>query len=299
MKLCVSLLFTLLLVIQGLDVSAQTAAIDSSKSAKPAVDAEIELPVAATVLASTETDKKNLSYVILKRPTAAAPEPTPPDFSPNVKSSQPNPRKPANADSGFDWSSAFRQSLAFLAVQHGYALTQPKTREALKGPFFRDYFKSVKALHGWADGGRFFTNYIAHPLEGSFLGFIQVQNDGKGRGEPLSASPRYWKSRAKALAWSAAWSTQFEIGPISQASIGNVGLKGKQTYVDIVITPTVGLALLVTEDALDKYVIRSLERRTKNYFIKIFARMLLNPTRSMANLINLKTPWHRDKGLRL
>jgi len=299
MKLCLTLVFALLLLVGALDISAQTAPMGPNKSATPAAVEEIEPPVPATVLAPTAADKKNPTYVILKTQAAADPEPTPPDFSPDAKSSQPNPRKPANADSGFDWSAAIQQSLVFLAVQQSYALTQPKTREALKGPFFRDYFNSVKSLGGWADGGRFFTNYIAHPLEGSFLGFIQVQNDGKGRGEPLSASPRYWKSRAKALAWSAAWSTQFEIGPISQASIGNVGLNGKQTYVDIVVTPTVGLTLLVTEDALDKYVIRGLERHTKNYFIKIFARMLLNPTRTMANLINLKTPWHRDKGLRL
>ncbi len=201
-------------------------------------------------------------------------------------------------DSNFDWSAAINQTLVFLGVQHGYAITQPKTRTALKGPFFKDYFKSVKSLHGWGDGGRFFTNYIAHPLEGSFLGYLQVQNDPKGKGAPFSGSKVYWKSRAKALAWSSVWSTQFEIGPISQASIGNVGLDGKQTYVDIVITPTVGMAFLIAEDILDKYLIRRIERMTGNYFVRIFSRMLLNPTRTMANLLRLETPWHRDKGLR-
>lgn len=100
------------------------------------------------------------------------------------------------------------------------------------------------------------------------------------------------------MAWSAAWSTQFEIGPISQASIGNVGQSGKQTYIDIVITPTLGTALLVAEDAVDKYVIRRIEAKYKSIYVRIFARMLLNPTRTLANVVRFKMPWYRDNGLR-
>ncbi|MFN2501620.1 MAG: hypothetical protein ABR530_06375 [Pyrinomonadaceae bacterium] len=198
----------------------------------------------------------------------------------------------------FQWGPAIKQSLLFLAVQHSYALTQPKTRRSLRGPFLKDYFRSVRSLSGWEDGGRFFTNYIAHPMQGSFLGFIQVQNDPSGRNQSISGSPHYWKSRLKALAWSAAWSTQFEIGPISQASIGNVGLYGKQTYVDIVMTPTAGLAMLLAEDTLDKYVVRRIERHMNNFYLKILLRMILNPTRTVANVVRFKTPWYRDSGLR-
>jgi hypothetical protein len=183
-------------------------------------------------------------------------------------------------------------------VQHGYALTQPKTRRDLHGPFFKDYCRSVQSLHGWGDGGRFFTNYVAHPLQGSLLGFIQVQNDPKGRGRRFGKSGDYWRSRLKALAWSAAWSTQFELGPVSQASVGNVGLHGKQTYVDLVITPTAGLGLLVLEDALDRHLVRKIERASGSYYLKITSRMILNPTRSIANLLSFRKPWHRDGGLR-
>lgn len=197
----------------------------------------------------------------------------------------------------FRWGDAFKQSLLFLSVQHGYALTQPKTRRDLHGPFFKDYFRSVRSLHGWADGGRFFTNYVAHPLEGSLLGFIQVQNDPAGARLRFNDAG-YWRSRMKALAWSAAWSTQFEIGPVSQASIGNVGLHGKQTYVDIVMTPTAGLGLLVAEDFLDRYVVARLERRSQGKYVRIFSRMAFNPTRTGANLLRFKKPWYRDKGLR-
>lgn len=198
----------------------------------------------------------------------------------------------------FRWSPAIKQSLLFLGVQHGYAMTQPKTRRDLHGPFFKDYFRSVKSLHGWEDGGRFFTNYVAHPMEGSLLGFIQVQNDPQGVSRRFGKSSAYWRSRLKALAWSAAWSTQFEIGPVSQASIGNVGLHGKQTYVDLVVTPTAGFALLITEDALDEHVIRKIERKSGSFYLRITSRMILNPTRSVANLLRFKKPWYRDEGLR-
>jgi hypothetical protein len=198
-------------------------------------------------------------------------------------------------DESFRWGSAIKQSLMFLAIQHGYAFTQLKTRKALKGKFFDDYVKSVKSLHGWDDGGRFFTNYIAHPMQGSFTGFIQVQNDPKGLKQRFGTSADYWRSRMKALAWTAAWSTQFEIGPISQASIGNVGLKGKQTYEDIVVTPTLGIAMLVSEDAIDRFVMERIERRTDNFYVIIFSRMLLSPTRTIANIFRFKTPWYRDR----
>lgn len=106
---------------------------------------------------------------------------------------------PSEGNQKFQWSTAIEQSLVFVGVQHGYAMTQPKTRRDLKGPFFRDYFRSVTSLHGWEDGGRFFTNYVAHPLQGSFLGFIQIQNDPKGRSLSFNHSPAYWRKPYESL----------------------------------------------------------------------------------------------------
>lgn len=199
---------------------------------------------------------------------------------------------------GFNYRGAFTQSLIFLAVQHTYATTQPKTREALKhGAFWRDYAQSVKNLHGWDDGGRFFTNYLAHPMQGAFTGHVYVQNSPQALREQFSMSPKYWQTRLKALLWTTAWSTQFEIGPISQASIGNVGLKGKQTWEDIIVTPTAGTAMLIGEDAIDRYVIKSIERGSSNFYVKVFARMLLNPTRNFSNLLRFRAPWYRDRAV--
>jgi hypothetical protein len=197
---------------------------------------------------------------------------------------------------GFNWRAAINQSMMFLGVQHGFAiLAQKKTRRALKGKFWQDYIDSVKSLHGWDDGGRFFTNYIAHPMQGSLTGFIYVQNSPQARRQQFGTSRNYWRSRMKAMLWSTAWSTQFEIGPLSQASIGNVGLYHKQTWEDIVVTPPLGTAMLIAEDAVDRFVIKNIERRTNNFFVKIFSRMIFNPTRIFANLLRFKEPWYRDR----
>ncbi|MDQ3650979.1 MAG: hypothetical protein M3458_12035 [Acidobacteriota bacterium] len=225
----------------------------------------------------------------LSSPPLAAP------IAADVEKSMEKSDVPPLAPTGFRWKPALKQSFLLLAIQHGYAMTQPKTRRELRGPFFKDYFESVGNLSGWADGGRFFTNYIAHPLQGATTGFIQVQNDPKGMRQKFGRSKAYWTSRLKAMGWAAAMSTQFELGPISQAAIGNVGKARKLTYVDIIITPTVGTALLVSEDALERFVVRFVERKTKNLYLRIATRMLLNPSRSCANLFRFKKPWHRDR----
>lgn len=193
----------------------------------------------------------------------------------------------------FHWKPAIYQSLVAQGFQHGYALIfQEKTQRSLKGPFFRDYWESIKGVRGWSDGNKFFTNYIAHPMQGSMTGFIYLQNHDRLKKQIFNESAQYWKDRARALLWSTAWSTNWEIGPISQASIGNVGYYGHGGYVDLVITPTVGTAWMITEEALDRYIIRHAE---KNLAARIFLRTVLNPTRSVTNLLRFKKPWYRDR----
>jgi len=193
----------------------------------------------------------------------------------------------------FHWKPAIYQSLVAQGFQHSYALIfQEKTQRALKGPFFRDYWESIKGVRGWSDGNKFFTNYIAHPMQGSMTGFIYLQNHDRLKKQMFNESAQYWKDRARALLWSTAWSTNWEIGPISQASIGNVGYYGHGGYVDLVITPTVGTAWMITEEALDRYIIRHAE---KNLAVRIVLRTVLNPTRSVTNLLRFKKPWYRDR----
>jgi hypothetical protein len=199
------------------------------------------------------------------------------------------------SENKFHWRAAINQSLMMIGIQHGYALiAQEKTRKAVaNGKFFSDYWNSVKSIEGWDDGNRFATNYIAHPMQGGLTGFIFVQNHDRAKAQKFGESKQYWKDRFTAFVWSTAWSTQFELGPISQSSIGNVGLSGHMGYVDLVITPTVGTAWLITEEAIDRYVIRHIESRSM--MMKALARMFLNPMRTVANLLRFREPWFRDR----
>ena len=188
-----------------------------------------------------------------------------------------------------------QESFRFLLVEHGFRMTQAKTRQELVGPFFKDYGKSVKGLGGWGDGDGVFVNYVAHPMQGAGSGFVQVQNDPRGQSVEFGRSKAYWHSRLKAMAWGAIYSTQFELGPFSESSIGNVGLnKGTAGWVDLIMTPLGGLGFMVAEDALDRFVLRGIESRTESKRKLAFYRTLCNPTRTFSKLMQGRLPWSKD-----
>lgn len=206
-----------------------------------------------------------------------------------------------NTDFSFHWKPAMIQSGLFLAIQHGFRMTEPKTRDELDGPFFRDWKQSVKNLHGWDDGGKSFTSYLAHPMQGALTARIFVNNSGRAKRAEFGPTKEYWQTRAKAMIWAAVWSTQFEIGPLSEASLGNVGQKlykghhSKMTYGDLIVTPTVGVIWAVGEDAIDKYVLAGwIEKKVNNRFLMKIFRSVLTPTTSFANILRGRAPWRRD-----
>jgi hypothetical protein len=198
-------------------------------------------------------------------------------------------------DQSFRWRPALEQSMRALFAQHGFRIAfQPETRARLGGKFFSDYAHSIKAVKGWEDGDNVVINYINHPLQGGATNYIYIHNDPKARGVEFNTR-EYWNSRLKALVWTTAWSTQFEIGPLSEASIGNVGQKkGTAGYVDFVVTPVGGFALTVLEDWMDRKFIERWESTTSSVGKRTFLRIALNPSRSLANLLRGKGPWHRD-----
>jgi hypothetical protein len=133
-------------------------------------------------------------------------------------------------------------------------------------------------------------------MAGSTYAYIFRQNDPSavrmefgGRG--------YAGHLAKAMGVAALSSAQWEIGPFSESSLENVGRppdRYKMAWVDFVITPTVGVAWMAGEDALDRYVIKRLERTIDSATGRAVIRVLLNPTRSMANLVAGQKPWTRQ-----
>ncbi|MBP6214303.1 MAG: hypothetical protein KA447_14785 [Pyrinomonadaceae bacterium] len=204
-------------------------------------------------------------------------------------------------DNRFNWKPALIQSGIFMAIQHSFRMSQPKTTRELGGKFFADWRDSLKNLKGWRDGNKWFTNYIAHPMQGSMTGRIFINNSGRARRQEFGGSKEYWMSRLKAAVWTAVWSTQFEIGPISEASIGNVGLRlnsdgsSKLSYVDLVITPTLGTGFAIAEDAVDKYILKNwIERKTTSGLTIKFYRSILTPVMSFANILRGKAPWYRE-----
>jgi hypothetical protein len=204
----------------------------------------------------------------------------------------------SNTHSGepaFQLGAATSQALGFTVFQHVVRLREQKTRRELGGAFFQDWFKSVSnAGRHWNDGGKIFTNYVAHPMGGAVYAHIQRQNDPIRRRLEIG-EPGYGAMVARAMAFSAAVSAQFEIGPVSEASIGNVGMRNaaKMAWVDLVITPVLGTAWMVGEDLLDERLLRRLDGT--NEVLRNSLRFVLNPARSGANLSRRKWPWFRDR----
>jgi hypothetical protein len=219
-------------------------------------------------------------------------------MSPLLSLAEDNRGEPLKKKQGVAWSSLLKQTGFFLAVENGIRIGyEPETRAELVGPFFKDWYESVRGLHGWVDGDPFAINYIGHPFNGAVAGRIFVQNDPSGRTFDFSNQKPYWMSRLKALGWSALYSTTFELAPFGEAGIGNIGgapWPDGMTFCDLVNTPVLGTGLLVAEDLADRYVILWLEKRTASVPLMGLTRTVLNPSRSMANLMRFKWPWYRD-----
>jgi len=201
----------------------------------------------------------------------------------------------------FHWKPALIQSGIFLGIQHGVRMTaEGKTRRELDGKFFKDWGKAVRGLRGWQDSDGVFINYAGHPLQGALTGRIFVNNSDSAKKQEFGKSKKYWRSRAKAMIWSAAWSAQFELGPLSEASIGNVGMRERNghstmAWGDLVVTPILGTGVLILEDLVDKYTLKNwIEKKLKGKYLKGAFRIVLNPTTSFANVLQAKPPSRRQ-----
>jgi hypothetical protein len=182
-------------------------------------------------------------------------------------------------------------------------------------PFWKDYLSSAGQfdMSRWGDGDDFLVNYIGHPMQGGVTGNIYLQNDPRARGLKFGRSSEYWKSRMRAMFFSAIYSAYFEIGPVlSETAIGN---EGGYTYtpgcghyvcnrpgykpptnntgwVDFIVTPTIGTGLIVLEDAIELNIVDPVVGDKPGFGYKML-RSALNPTQSMANMLAGRYPWSR------
>jgi hypothetical protein len=199
------------------------------------------------------------------------------------------------SDTKVRWRPATQETLLFTGIMHTFNLaTEAGTRDALNGPWFNQYLQSVSELRGWSDSDMFMSPYVGHTIEGSVLGYIERQNDPKYRNVQWGDGRDYFLSLLRSLAYSAVWHTQWKIGPISEASIGNVMLHASPGFITLADTPTLGTVAMIAEDAADRYLIMGLENRTTNRLLISLTRSFLNPGRAFANVMAFQVPWHRE-----
>jgi hypothetical protein len=191
------------------------------------------------------------------------------------------------------WKGAIADSIRLLFIEHTTRiLFQEKTRRELGGPFFPDYARSLHVPRTWDDGDRWAVNYIGHPIHGAAAGYIWLDHEPGSHDPSLGFSKAYWASRARASAWAAAYSLQFEIGPLSEASIGNVGMRpGTTGWIDHVMTPVGAFGFMVAEDLVQRHVVTRIESWTENRLIRTVSRTILTPSRTLSYAAQGRMPW--------
>ena len=205
------------------------------------------------------------------------------------------PPEPPPPDTHVHWYAANAEALLSTGIMHTFNLwTEAGTRDALYGPWFNDWTRSVGELRGWSDSDRFMAPYVGHSIQGSIFGYIFRQNDPRYRDVQWGDGRDYFISLLRSMGYSAVWHTQWKIGPASEDSIGNVMLHASPGFITLVDTPTLGTVTMLGEDVLDRYLIMGLENRTANRLLIALTRCFLNPGRSFGNVMAFKVPWHRD-----
>jgi hypothetical protein len=194
-----------------------------------------------------------------------------------------------------NWKGLSKDSFQFLIVMNGFRIaTEPGTRAAIHNPLFSGYLKAVSNMHGWDDGDELYVNYIGHPMQGAVSNFIWTNSDRAFNRDTIGWNSNYLKGKLRGTAYSYALSVLFELGPLSEASLGQIQRYHPATgFVDHVVTPSVGLLWSVGEDAIDDSLIRYIEDHTENKWFRLLARSGLNPARTFANLMSRKYPWYR------
>jgi len=226
---------------------------------------------------------------------------------------------PARKRQGFHWRRALTESFTFLLIEQAYVVhTDFRWVVSENGIAFNHYWRDYKqslsewTQSGWNDGDPDWFGYIGHPIQGALTGFIQIQNDPRSERLEFSNTKAYWSSRLKAGLWNAAYSTQWNLGPLSEVTVEKYGSKDRLPWnqngsfpcttkncftgvgqIDIVMTPLGGMGWLIGEDILDRKLVRRVEATTRNRLLIDTARVALNPIRAGANMLHGEHPWYR------
>jgi hypothetical protein len=124
---------------------------------------------------------------------------------------------------------------------------------------------------------------------GAFARIWMVQREPR-----TTTAPQYFKALGRALIFTSICSIQYEMGPMSEASIGNVGLNPDDLgWNDYIWTPVGGVLWTMAEDAIDKYALTWIDKHVPFMMAKAAARMIFNPSRMLANIGMNRPPWSR------
>jgi len=218
--------------------------------------------------------------------------------------------------SGIHWDSLISQWWFDIAFEQTERLImEPKTRDQLYGKFFHEWFSDVAQYrYGlWNDGDKFFTSYIGHSLQGAVIEGIFSQNDDRVRfSEQDFHSAAYRKALLQAFAFAAVDAVQWKLGPVSEATIGHVGLPAhwwstpyfcnlahaychpRTGLNDLVMNEVGGTAMTIGFQWVDKHFQRPMENRINSRALIDTMRIFTNPPQSLANFFRFRTPWYRD-----
>ncbi len=210
------------------------------------------------------------------------------------------------------WARVIGESAMFLSAQHGGNIyMDDDTRNALNidiqtGQFWSRYIYCIDhyRYNRWKDDDPFGVDYIGHPMMGAMTNSIYEQNDPKQRALMFENTRRYWMGRLRATAYSAVYSAQWKVGPISEASVGNTGIgyyirardgiRTNETGMqDFFITPIGGLAWNVGEDAIDRFIFQHVRHAQTNKGL-LFVASFMTPLKAGANIARFRAPYYRD-----
>jgi hypothetical protein len=208
----------------------------------------------------------------------------------------------AKHSGGIHWGPLLRQWWLNLVMEQTVRIAkEPKTRYALGGPFFRDWFSSVSTYHfnRWDDDDKFVTSNLGHPAQGAIVAAIFWQNNDYVRfSDQDFHSAAYRKALLQAFLFVTFDAVQWKLGPLSESSIGNVGLPAhwweqewacKQFNLpcdprtglnDLVLNEVGGTAMTIGFQWLDKHVQKRIEKRVQSRALIDTTRILTNPPQS-------------------
>ena len=265
--------------------------------------------------------KRSALVVILLSTSVAAPSQTSPSIATTDAAAlslphrhEPVLQKPAKHSGGIHWGPLLREWWTNLVIEQTERMVQQaKTRDALSGPFFRDWFNTASTYHfdRWDDDDKFVTSNLAHPMQGAIVEAIFWQNNDQVRlSDQDFHSAAYRKALLQAFAFATFDAVQFKLGPLSESSIGNVGLPAhwwdqdcKQLNLsceprtglnDLILNEVGGTALTIGFQWLDKHLQKRIEQGAHGRALIDTTRILTNPPQSVANIMRKRRPWFRD-----